>query len=621
MTTIRQDLYEKQLKSQALRNNEYYGIQSEYDKLYRRSTEQHNFYKLMDLILDERNIRLAFRNIKNNKGSYTAGTDKETLERWRKSPVEEYVTYVRKRLLNFKPEKVRRVEIPKDNGKFRPLGIPTIGDRLIQQCIKQVLDPICEAKFHPHSYGFRNNRSTHDALGRLYALINLSQLQYSVDIDIKGFFDNVNHGKLLKQLWSLGIRDKSLLSVIGKMLKAEIEGLGVPTKGVPQGGILSPLLSNIVLNELDWWINSQWDGMITRSKFPRTNGGNTKKYAGLRKSNLKEIYIVRYADDFKILCRKISHAKKINIAVKQWLKERLHLEVSEEKSTITDLRKGYTEFLGYKITMSKGKKKGQRPYVVKSHMSDKAKEKVYRKLKQKILDIQKCPNSDAVLKYNATVLGIQNYYKGATHVNLDMNYLHWKLGRVLYNRLGNIRKVGGSTTETYRKFYPNNYQVYSVANVAMYPVGDVRNKALMQYSQRRCNYTEEGRQLIHKKLDKMYDHHTIDYLSKNPVQGETVEFNDVRISRYIGQYGKCAVSHVPLEIGNMELHHITPRCQGGSDHYSNVAFVTMPVHKLVHSTNTETILKYLVMCQLDEKQLKKLNKFRKAVGNDPIVIT
>ena len=133
-------------------------------------------------------------------------------------------------------------------------------------------------------------------------LVNISKYRYVVDVDIKGFFDNVNHGKLLKQLWTLGIRDKRLLCVLSKMLKAPIQGEGVPTKGVPQGGVLSPLLSNVVLNELDWWISSQWGTFPTKTNYTH----DLSRYQNLRRTSrmrMKEIFIVRYADDFKLFCK------------------------------------------------------------------------------------------------------------------------------------------------------------------------------------------------------------------------------------------------------------------------------------------------------------------------------
>ena len=232
---------ERKLKKQKLRNNEYYGTQEIFDDLYAQSQSGHTFQDLLKVIESENNILLAYRNIKKNKGSKTRGTNATNIIDIGKMGNSEIVSYVRKRLAAFKPHSVCRVEIEKYDGRKRPLGIPTIEDRLIQQCIKQVLEPICEAKFHKHSYGFRPNRSTHHAIARAMFLSNIADFHFVIDIDIKGFFDNVNHGKLLKQLWTLGIQDKNLLSILSKMLKAEIKGVGIPDKGVPQGGILSPL--------------------------------------------------------------------------------------------------------------------------------------------------------------------------------------------------------------------------------------------------------------------------------------------------------------------------------------------------------------------------------------------
>jgi len=232
---------ERTLKKQKIRNNEYYGTQELFDDLYAKSQSGHMFHHLMELIESESNILLAYRNIKKNKGSNTRGTNSTNIVDIGAKEPAALVAYVRKRLADFKPHSVRRVEIPKPDGRMRPLGIPTIEDRLIQQCIKQVLEPICEAKFHKHSYGFRPNRGTHHAIARAMFLSNISGYSFVVDIDIKGFFDNVSHGKLLKQLWTMGIRDKRLLSVLSKMLKAEIQGIGIPERGVPQGGLCKAL--------------------------------------------------------------------------------------------------------------------------------------------------------------------------------------------------------------------------------------------------------------------------------------------------------------------------------------------------------------------------------------------
>lgn len=372
---------QKLKKKQKIRNNEYYNTQPVFDDLYSKAKDNHEFTNLLQLITSEENILLAYRNIKKNKGSKTSGTNKRNIIDVGKNEPDKLIAYVRQRLSDFKPHSVRRVEIDKENGKKRPLGIPTIEDRLIQQCMKQVLEPICEAKFYKHSYGFRPNRGTHHAIARAMSLANKNGLHYVVDIDIKGFFDNVNYAKLLKQLWTMGIRDKNLLCIISKMLKAEIKGVGFPEKGVPQGGILSPLLSNVVLNELDWWIASQWESFPSRKMY----AGNDKKYRALKDTRLKEVFIVRYADDFKLFCRSFEMAQKIFTATKDWLMKRLGLEISPEKSKIVNLKKQYSEFLGFKLKlMGKGKK-----LVIKSGLTDKSIHKCKEKIKERIKEIQK----------------------------------------------------------------------------------------------------------------------------------------------------------------------------------------------------------------------------------------
>ena len=351
-----------------------------YNDLYERAKNGEHFTNLMPLVLSRENILLAYRNVKNNTGSKTAGTDKLTIADISKLTPEEVTAKVKYMVSGtkrgYRPKSVRRKDIPKPNGKTRPLGIPCIWDRLIQQCFKQVLEPICEAHFSKHSYGFRPNCSAENAIADTYQRLQKSKLHYVIEFDIKGFFDNVNHEKLIRQMWTLGIRDKHLLGKILRILKAPIKmpnsELIYPAKGTPQGGIISPLLANIVLNELDHWIESNWEEnpvVYKYSKSTNSKGTLIKSYGygAMRKTKLKEMYIVRYADDFRIFCRTKTAAEKTKIAVIKWLSERLKLEVSQEKTRAVNVKRRYSEFLGFKIKVhSKGEKQ-----VVKSHINDK----------------------------------------------------------------------------------------------------------------------------------------------------------------------------------------------------------------------------------------------------------
>lgn len=618
MTATATQKVQKELKKKnSLRYNEYYDTQTMFDSLYEGSKADKKFTHLLELITDERNIQLAYRNIKRNHGSKTAGVNGHTIEFWADKSTTEFVKYIQSRFANYKPQPVRRVFIPKGNGKERPLGIPTIEDRLIQQCIKQVLEPILEAKFHANSYGFRPNRTTEHAISTLSRFINVSKLYYIVDIDIKGFFDNVNHGKLLKQLWNLGIRDKNLLCVISKMLKSEILGEGFPERGTPQGGVLSPLLSNVVLNELDWWISDQWATFKTVKEYSNRGGiDNGVRYRALRKrSKLKEVYIVRYADDFKLICGDMETARTMYIATQKWLRERLGLEISPDKSKITNVTKSPTEFLGFKI---KARKKKNR-YVAHSNMTDKALETAKRNIQKRIIDMQKNPSPKTVGLYNSTVLGIQNYYKIATHINLDMNKLAHVLSKKLKNRMKGIQSKTGNVSETYKRLYKNDYKITYVCQMALFPIGDIQTRTALGFNQKTCNYTFEGRKLVHDSL-RNYDMELVHYLMRNPVPNMSTEYNDNRISLYIAQKGQCFVTGKTLLVNDMECHHKLPRADGGTDIYMNLVYVSKDVHKLIHATKAETISKYLQRIELDKKMLKKLNTLRTKAGNEKIKV-
>lgn len=605
MTTSEEPL----LKKQKLRNNEYYDSQEIQDTLYRKSKENYVFKDLISEIITERNILLAYRNIKNNKGSKTAGVNEPNIKHIENYQISEWVEYIQERFKNYVPMPVRRVEIPKPDGGIRPLGIPTIEDRMVQQCIKQILEPIVEAKFYHGSYGFRCDRSAENAIAKVNSLVNINKLHYAVDIDIKGFFDNVNHGKLLKQMWTLGIKDKALISIISRMLKAEIEGIGIPDKGTPQGGILSPILSNIVLNELDWWVDSQWRGVKTKG-----SSNYCSKIKSLKKSRLKEMYIVRYADDFKILTKDAKSAQKIFIAVSKWLKERLGLDINKEKSKVINLRKNYSNFLGFKIKAVKKRKS----YVINSRISDKAKKKITEKYRNQIDKIKNKPKVYNVDKLNSMILGWHNYYRIATHVNLDFSEINFLVRKRLFNRTRSIRSDKIYPNKTYERIYGRyNFKPTSICKITIFPIAGIKLKLASYMKNVASRYTIEGRYYLHKDLEVEYKE-AVKFLVKNPVKKDTIEKNDNRISLYVSQKGLCSISKEKLDLNNMVTRNKLPKYKGGTDKYHNLILVNKEISYIIDEEVVEKITQLKQGIKLDEKAFIKINALRKLVGN-PVI--
>lgn len=574
--------------------------------LYERSKQGERFNRLYELITSRENILLAFRTIKSNKGSKTKGTDNRTIDDIKNMKDDEIVVKVNKLLQNYQPKKVKRVYIPKPNGDKRPLGIPSIMDRLIQQCFKQVLEPIADAKFYNHSYGFRPLRSTHHAIARIQYLINNSKLHYVVDIDIKGFFDNINHTLLLKQLWNIGIQDKQVLKIISKMLKAVIDGEGKPTKGTPQGGILSPLLSNIVLNDLDQWVAGQWENFETNYEYSR----QSSKFQMLKRTNLKEGYIVRYADDFKIICRDWKTAKKWFHAVRLYLKDRLKLDISPEKSRIINLRKRKSEFLGFTIWAEpKGKKR-----VAQTGVVDKKIQEIKNKYKEHLKELKKSPTEQNVKKLNSFILGEHNYFKKATMVNKDFSRISYDLSKFTYNRLkpiGTYEKPK-NPSKIYKKLYSNNFRTFKIAGIYLFPLADIQHEwNSYQFKQNLTPFTVEGRSKIHKELkpDILIE---INKLMLSNIPYRTTEYMDNRISRYSMKNGLCEITGTFLFAEDVHCHHYKPVNLGGTDEFKNLRILHKDVHRLIHSTKEETIKRLIKLLKLTDEQIKTVDQYRKS---------
>jgi len=395
------------------------------------------------------------------------------------------------------------------------------------------------------------------------------------------------------------------------MLKAEFDGEGVPTKGTPQGGILSPLLSNIVLNDLDKWIAGQWEKFEGKTKYKR----NSHKYHALKSSNLKEGYIVRYADDFKILCRDWKTARKWYHAVKLYLKDRLKLNISPEKSKVINLRKNESEILGFTI---KAEKKGGKR-VAYTRLNAEKKEQYKEEGRKRIKQIRKSPTAKNALLYNSWVLGIHNYSKGATHVSLEFSKIAYQLSRTLYNRLRTVGKYEypKKAPPSYTKFYKTSYRTYKIGEVYLYPLADIRHTSIMNFSQWQTPYSKKGRNHIYTKLkgDVVTE---IRELMKSNIPNKSVEYFDNRISRYSMKNGKCEITgnFVPAEF--VHCHHYVPASLGGTDEFKNLRILNKFVHILIHATETQTINKYLDMLQLNPTAIKKINNYRKMCNLESI---
>lgn len=592
----------------ALRQWEYYGMTEVFSDLFERSRKGETFHRLMDVITSEANILLAFRSIKSNKGSKTPGTDKFTIGKYKGMSKESFIDLVRSKLDNYHPKKVRRKLIEKENGGLRPLGIPTMFDRLIQQMIKQVMEPIAEAKFFKHSYGFRPLRSSKHAKARCEHLINIANHHYAVDIDIKGFFDNVNHSLLLKQLWNMGFQDRRLLAIIMKVLKAPIDGEGVPSKGTPQGGILSPLLANIVLHDLDTWVSDQWESFEhtrhTYSDF-RSRYNNLK-----RNTSLKRGFLVRYADDFKIFCTNHKDAQRWFNAVRLYLKDRLKLDISPEKSRVVNLRKNSTDFLGYKFKVVPKRNS----WVATSYIKDSKKQRIKDALRKLIKGIHKNPGGPPISKYNSYVLGIHNYFKGATEIYHDLVRIHHDVSRLMHNRLRKMARyeVPRRPSLTYLTHYGGaNRKVYIIENYVLYPVVGQKHSYDICFSQWVTPYTERGRKHIHKDLYPLVAAE-IRNLMRSNLHGRSMEYMDNRISRYSMKRGLCEISGIFLTANEVHCHHYMPFENSKDDSFSNLRIIHKELHRAVHATDSVLIRNLIEPFQLNKGQIEKLNRFRRA---------
>lgn len=377
--------------------------------------------KLLETIVEDANIEKAIQKVVSNKGS--GGVDKMQVAEVRTHFAQNW-TYLKKLIMegHYSPQAVKRVEIPKDNGKKRELGIPTVTDRVIQQAIVQVLTPIFEPSFNESSYGFRPRRNAHQAVKKVVEYAN-EGYRYVIDLDLEKYFDTVNHSRLI-QILSETIKDGRVISLIHKYLNAGVvvrHKFEETAKGVTQGGPLSPLLSNIYLNEFDKEMEKR---------------GNR---------------FVRYADDCVLLFKSERSAKRVKETVTRYLEEKLYVRVNQEKTTvgyITDIK-----YLGFGFYIEKSGN-------VRTTVHKKSEKKMKKKLKEITKRNRAISSQQLGQEIKIFITGWVNYYKiGDMKIFLKridqwlrrrIRMIYWKRWKRVRTRYRNLQKLGISKNRAWQ---------------------------------------------------------------------------------------------------------------------------------------------------------------------------
>ena len=442
------------------------------DALYQHSKEVYEagdrpaFKGLLEIMSAESTIITAIHNIKGNHGSETPGVDSKTMRKdYLQKPFPWVVADIQRAFKYFEPQQIRRVYIDKPGkSEKRPLGIPAIRDRIVQECMRIVLEPILEAQFF--------------------------------------------------------IKDRRVLQIIKAMLKAGVmEECAVNEEGTPQGGLISPLLANVYLDIMDEWVSKQWENKRTRHQYVQ----DQSRYAVMRKkTTLVPGYLVRYADDFIIATDTRAHAEDWKARLQSFLQGKMKLTLSQEKTLITDIRKKYIKFLGYEFKMVRGK--SRRGYIPRT-IPDR--ERLKRRADKIAEDIKKIPGNysreqmvGAINRINSQIRGIIQYYQCCTWVNIAMQKHSRKLQLAARRRLKqyNGKWIPANQTRNLPRVHQQYKQKipsikYRDIYVGFTALTFCRWERTPPKNQAETPYTDTGRQLyfertkkkkMQARLDEMY---------------------------------------------------------------------------------------------------------------------
>ena len=615
------------------------GLNKTLDFLYQKSHTGASFTGLLEAMVHEVTIVTAIHNIKSNHGSKTAGVDRIRIDRYLQMPKQELIALIQNSVKHYKPKPARRVYIPKSNGKQRPLGIPSMLDRIIQECVRIILEPICEAKFYPHSYGFRPYRAQKHAIRDIINVINASakspdQPVWAVEGDIKGCFDNIDHRLLLRKLWRIGIHDKRVLKIISQMLKAgyvESDLFHETEAGTPQGGILSPLLSNVYLNDFDWYVGRMYMEPHRRCKH-KCNDTRRLKWAGVTPK-----YNFRFADDWVILTSTQEEAIRLKTVMTKYFMHRMKLELSQEKTYVTDLRTDGIHFLGF-VVKAACKRKTPDPKTWNSLLVGKPYPGVQRLTKkiqgieERIREIGTAGNPKLqvvqITRVNEAIIGLAQYYQTSicslafNAIDARVNFCALSVWKRMYptrfNQMQIPLKRLANLSERHRDYNSTTFAVKYEGQWFGLTYAFITHSKYERkpFDQRMTPYTDEGRRIYqaYRKHNKppprerpaintpedMY----IACFSKGSKRKYNFEYYMNREYAFNRDRGKCKCCGIELAPNvPKHCHHIQNALHIDKiNKVTNLAWLCAACHEMVHTG--------VIYPGLPAKSAEKIMKYR-----------